>query len=46
MEDWKRATDLEYVVFTDALEIIDDATVHSFEFKIDNGHLYYREIVD
>ena len=29
----------------ETLAIIDDALCHAFEFKVENGNLYYREIV-
>lgn len=30
----------------ETLAIIDDALCHGFEFKVENGKLYYREIVE
>lgn len=40
---WIEASDFILSV-EEWLEIIDDALCHGFEFKVENGNLYYREI--
>lgn len=30
----------------EALKIIDDATCHGYEFKVENGEVYFREIIN
>ena len=30
----------------EAMKIIDDATCHGFEFKVENGEVYFREIMN
>ena len=35
---------LMYLTVTDAMEIIDDALCYGFEFKVENHHIYWREI--
>ena len=30
----------------EALKFIDDATCHGFEFKVENGEVYFREIMN
>ena len=34
----------EKTTLDETLQIIDDALCHGFEFKVENGKLYYREI--
>lgn len=33
-----------YYTLEEALEIIDDALTHGFEFKVEQHFLYYREV--
>ena len=40
---WKEATILHEMEVLKALLIIDDAQCFGFEFKVDNGKLYYKE---
>lgn len=43
---WNEATELYPMSIKEALEIIDDATVHGFEFMLSNGKLYFKEGAD
>jgi len=43
---WEEATELYSMSIKEALEIIDDATVHGFEFKVEDGKLYFKEGID
>lgn len=43
---WEEATALYSLSIKEALEIIDDATVHGFEFMVSNGKLYFKESAD
>lgn len=40
---WKR---METYPVNKALKIIDDALCHQFEFKVENGNVYFREIMN
>lgn len=37
---------METYLIDEALKIIDDATCHGFEFKVENGEVYFREIMN
>lgn len=37
---------METFTIDKALKIIDDATCHGFEFKVENGEVYFREIMN
>ena len=41
---WTKFNTDSYTV-TEVLQIIDDALCYLFEFKIENGQLYYRELI-
>ena len=43
---WEELVILENYDLMKALSILDDATCHGFEFKVENHKIYYREIVD
>lgn len=34
----------EHITFSDFYKILDDATCHGFEFKVQDGKYFYREI--
>lgn len=36
--------DTSYENVETVMEIIEDAIIYGFEFKVENGNLYYREI--
>ena len=40
---WNR---METYTVDEALKIIDDALCHGFEFKVENGNVYFREIMN
>ena len=40
---WKR---METYTVNEDLRIIDDALCHGFEFKVENGEVYFREIMN
>lgn len=42
---WKVAVTFYSVSLKEALEIIDDATVNGFEFKVEDGEIYFREVI-
>lgn len=37
---------METSLVDETLKIIDDATCHGFEFKVENGEVYFREIMN
>lgn len=37
---------MEAFTIDEALKIIDDATCHGYEFKVENGEVYFREIMN
>lgn len=43
---WNAFKPNKSLTLEEALEIIDDGLVHGFEFKVENGCIYYREICD
>lgn len=36
---------LIHMPYTEAIQILDDATCHGFEFKVENGKIYQREFM-
>lgn len=42
-KNWTEATGLYSMPLSEVLEIIDDGSCHGFEYKIENGKLYFRE---
>lgn len=42
---WEEAITLYSMSLKEALEIIDDATVNGFEFKVEAGKLYFKEVI-
>lgn len=40
---WKK---METKTVNETLKIIDDALCHGFEFKVENGDIYFREIIN
>lgn len=42
---WEELVILECYSITEALSILDDATCHGFEFKVENHKLYYRGVI-
>ena len=41
---WEQCN-IELLTLEESLAIIDDALCHGFEFKVEDGKLYYREMV-
>ena len=46
MNDWTEIVLTGVTTFHELIEIIEDALSHYFEFKYDNGKLYFRERTD
>lgn len=44
LSEWQEYKDFETFTVEDFMTIVDDATANGFEFKIENGKVYYREI--
>ena len=41
---WEKFNTENYTLY-EMLQIIDDAMCYLFEFKVENGNLYYREFI-
>ena len=42
---WEALSILNDTETLEAFKILDDATCHGFEFKVENHRIYYRELV-